>query len=129
MSGKPESATGPQFDVVVPKNPSKLVQCFCKFNNLEQILNDLDAIWAKFRELGKEAKPKTSKKKQAAGAGGEGDDSEKPTKTTKKRQRRAKLTYQQTLEMINSLQVDDNVKHTLVQKVKDLYQETKISDE
>lgn len=114
-----------KFDVVVPKNPSKLIQCFCKFNNLEQILNDIESIWAKFRELGKEAKPKTSKKKQGEnGAGGETD--ERQPKTNKKRQRRAKLTYQQTLEMINSLQVDDNVKHTLVQKVKDLYQETKI---
>jgi hypothetical protein len=118
--------TQPQFDIVIPKSPAKMVIYFLKWSNLNDVVAQLNDVWPEFQKLGKVAAKKGEKKKKAAASSdskSKGDDSAPPPPP--KRNRRIKGTYKKALEMITNLQVDDTIKIQLRQQVEELYREVK----
>lgn len=113
----------PQFDVVIPKNPSKLIVYFLKWANLNDVINQLNDMWAEFSKLGKPAAKKGEKKNKKAASGSKSTDSDSAPPVPPKRNRRIKGAYKKALEMITNLQVEDTIKTELKQKVEELYRE------
>lgn len=119
-----QQPTQPQFDIVIPKSPSKLIIYFLKWSNLNDVIAHLNEVWPDFQKLGKVAAKKGEKKKKASSTAAKSESDESPPPPPK-RNRRIKGTYKKALEMITNLQVDDTIKTELRQKVEELYREVK----
>lgn len=117
--------TQPQFDIVIPKSPSKLIIYFLKWSNLNSVLAQLNDVWHDFHKLGKVAAKKGEKKKAAASSESKSKGNDSTPPPPPKRNRRIKGTYKKALEMITNLQVDDTIKIQLRQQVEELYREVK----
>lgn len=115
----------PQFDIVIPKSPSKVVIYFLKWSNLDDVVARLNDVWPDFQKLGKTAAKKGEKKAAASSKSSGKDGSSDSPPPPPKRNRRIKGTYKKALEMITNLQVDESIKTELRQKVEELYQEVK----
>jgi hypothetical protein len=127
-----------QIDVVIPKNPPKLLQFFLKFVNAEDIFNDLKNTWPQFQQIGKPSKPKKSK----TGTKGEKGEKSKKSKSDDstnasngdaqdapppppKRERKIRMSYKRAVDMIRKLSIDDETKAKLEENVKELYKAVK----
>lgn len=127
--------TTTQIDVVVPKNPPKLLCMFLKFVNAQDIINELKNTWPQFQQIGKPSKPKKakgestkgnkSKKSKSDASDGGATDSQDAPPPPPKRERKIRMSYKKAVDMIRKLSIDDETKAKLEENVKELYKAVK----